>query len=448
MVNVRKRLNEFFVSGIWDVDISSIDRFRALPIKFLRLLYVAVREFSEGQLILRAMGLTYTTLLSLVPLLAISFSVLKAFGVHNQIEPLIGNFLAPLGPEVEKEVAGRIIGFVENVNVGVLGSVGLAILIYTSISVVQKTENAFNYIWKVKKPRSLSRRFSDYISLILIGPVLIFFALGITASIKSTALAQRLASVEPFKTAVYSLGRLTPYIFVCVAFTFIYIFMPNMKVRFSSAFVGGLFGGVMWETTGWVLASFVISSTRYASIYSGFAIIIIFMIWIYVSWLILLVGSEISFYYQYPQFLNIKKEKLLLSCRLKEKVSFLIMFLISYNYYNNKHPWKLDSLVDRLGLPVEPVLDVITVLEDKGLILETGDDPPAYLPSRDIGTITLKEFLNSVRTAGEGSHSTDEKFLSISEVDGVMKSIDGAIGDLLEGRTIKDLVLSRNSEEN
>ena len=391
------------------------------------------------------MSLVYTTLLAFVPLLAVSFSVLKAFGVHNQIEPLLFNFLKPLGPK-GGEITQKIIVFVENVKVGVLGSIGIVMLIYTVVSLIQKIEDAFNYLWKIKRHRSFVRRFSDYTSVILVGPVLIFSAIGLTAFIMSTTIVQKLLSIEPFGTAVYYVTSYMPYIFVCAAFTFIYIFVPNTKVKFSSALVGGLFAGILWETTGWLFASFVVSSTKYAAIYSGFAILMLFIIWLYLGWLILLVGAEVSFYHQYPQFLTVNKETLLLSNRLKERLAFLIMFLIGYNYYHNKPPWTLNSLLERLCLPVEPVQDVLTVLEKNGLVFETADDPPAYLPGMDIESIKLKDFFNSVRASEEETYSIEDRFLSMDEVDGVIKRVDEAVGDALGEETIKSLVLSRKEE--
>jgi len=441
----RKRLNDFFVRELWEIDVKSLGRFRAFLVRTLRLLYVAALEFSEGQLVLRAMSLVYTTLLSFVPLLAVSFSVLKAFGVHNQIEPFLYNFLAPLGPNGD-EITRKIIGFVEKMKVGVLGSIGLAMLIYTVISLIQKIEDAFNYIWRIRRPRSFARRFSDYMSVILIGPVLIFSAIGITASIMSTTLMQRLLSVEPFGTAVYVAGKVVPYIFVCAAFTFVYIFVPNTRVRFKSALVGGLFAGVLWETTGWVFASFVVSSTKYAAIYSGFAILILFMIWLYLSWLILLVGAEVSFYHQYPQFLTVKKEALILSNRLKEKLALMVMFLIGYNHYHNNPPWRLNSLIECLRLPVEPVQDILTFLGKRGFITETADDPPAYLPARDMEGIKLKDLLGSVREAEEDACLVERRFHSVSEVDRVIERVDDAIRTALGDETLKDLVLSSGRE--
>ncbi len=440
MATVMKRVNDYLVRGLWSVDVNSLGRVRAFLVKTLRLLYVAVQDFTEGQLTLRAMGLVYTTLLSLVPLLAVSFSVLKAFGVHNQVEPFLNNLLTPLGQK-GVELTQRIIGFVERMNVGVLGSIGLALLIYTVVSLIHKIEDAFNYIWKIRRPRSFARRFSDYMSVILVGPVLIFSAIGLTASVMSTAVVQRLLAIEPFGTAVYYAGKVIPYVFVCAAFTFIYIFVPNTRVRFGSAFVGGLFAGVLWETTGWAFASFVVSSTRYAAIYSGFAIMIMFMIWLYISWLILLVGAKVSYYHQYPQFLTVRKEPLLLSNRLKERLSLLVMFLIAYNFHHRGPRWSMDSLVEHLRLPVEPVQEVLGLLERKGLIVQTGDDPPVYLPARDPGSITLREILVSVRSAEEDISHIEERFLSIPEVDAVLGRIDAAAGEALGDRTLRDLVV-------
>jgi membrane protein len=445
MPNIKIKIHDYFVKGIWSADISSFGRLKVFAINALRLAYVAVREFTEGHLTLRAMSLVYTTLLSLVPLLAFSFSVLKAFGVHNQIEPLLSNFLGALGPKGE-EITGKIIGFVENIKVGVLGTIGLSLLVYTVISLMQKIESAFNSIWKIKRSRSLARRFSDYTSVILIGPVLMFSAMGLTASIKSTTVVQTLVSLEPFGTLIYLVSKLLPYLFVCAAFTFLYIFIPNTRVKFRSALAGGFIAGVLWETTGWMFASFVVSSTKYDAIYSGFAILVMFMIWLYLSWLILLVGAEVSFHHQYPQFLTVKKETLLLSNRLKERMAFLIMYLIGYNFYHSKQSWTLDSLVNRLGIPVEVVQDMLETLEKNALIIETGDNPPAYLPAMDIERIKLKDLINSIRMAEEISYSVEHRFLSLSEIDTVMEKVDGAIENALGSGTLRDLVRQGTDE--
>lgn len=441
MTDFVKRLNDFFSRELWHIDVSSHDTFRAFLIKLLRLLYASVREFREGELTLRAMSLVYTTLLSLVPLLAFSFSVLKAFGVHNQLEPLLYNFLSPLGPQ-GNEIAQKILEFVERTKVGVLGSIGLAMLVYTVISLIHKIEEALNHIWKIEKSRSFARRFSDYISIILIGPVLVFTAIGLTATVQSNAIVQRLLSMEPLGTFIVILGKLLPYIFVSAVFTFIYILIPNTKVKFTSALLGGLVAGVLWQTIGWVFASFVVSSTKYTAIYSGFAVVILFLIWVYLSWLTLLIGADISFCHQNLKFLTLKKEAFNLSGKLKEKLSVLIMFLIGYNFYHDKDRWTLGALVDHLGLPPEPIQNTLTQLVDKKLIIETVDDIPSYLPARDIETIKLKEILDTARNNKEVSKAIENRLSSITEVDAVLERVDDSIESALGEQTVKSLVLS------
>ena len=445
MINIWHRLNDMLVKSEEGREVVPFGWFGNFVVKLLRLLYVMVQEFFEGQLILRAMGLAYTTLLSLVPLLAVSFSVLKAFGVHNQIEPLLHNFLLPLGPKGE-EITVKIIGFVENMKVGVLGSIGLIFLIYTIISLIHEIEESFRYIWKITRARRFTRRFSDYMSVILIGPVLMFSAIGLTASVTSTTLFQKALAVEPLGIAFTYAGKSLPYIFVCAAFTFIYIFIPNIKVKLSSALVGGILAGALWQSTGWLLASFVVSSTRYTAIYSGFAILVLFIIWLYLSWLIVLVGAKVAFYHQHPAFLTVLREDLFLCNRTREKLTVLIMHHIGYNYYHNREPWGLDALVNRFAMPLEPIQELITTLEKKGFILETGDDNPGYLPARDLGTITLRELFDAVRVT-EGIAAASVNLSRNGDIEDVMVSVDEAINDALGEKTLRSLVLSHEERE-
>ena len=443
-MDIFKRIDRFFVEDLWSLDLRSSGRLKGFLIRLLRLLYVGFKEFSEGQLNLRAMSLVYTTILSLVPLLAVSFSVLKAFGVHNQMEPLLYNFLAPLGPK-GTELTQRVIGFVENMKVGVLGSVGLGMLIYTVVSLIKKIEEAFNYIWRVKSPRSFARRFSDYMSVLLIGPVLVVSAIGLTASIMSTSIMQAIIEIEPFGSIFYYAGKILPYILICVAFTFIYMFVPNTRVNFRSALVGGIFGGVLWESTGWLFASFVVSSTKYAAIYSGFAIMILFIIWLYLSWLILLVGAEVAFYHQYPQLLTLSAEATILSNRLKERLALTVMFLIALHFFENRPPWNMNGLVAHLGIPVEPVSDTIDILKKNGLIVESSSEPPDYLPGKDLDVIKLKEIIRAVRTYGEKAIFVQKMDLPVPEVEEVMSDIETSVENALGERTLKDMILAHIS---
>jgi membrane protein len=429
---------EHYASRLWSDDLREVSDARRWLIVPIRLLVVLTRQVVKGQLNLRAMSLVYTTLLSVVPLLAVSFSVLKGFGVHNQIEPLLMNFLEPLGPR-GKELSDNIIGFVENVRVGVLGSLGLLFLLYTVVSLIQKVESSFNYVWQVERLRGLAQRFSSYLSVILVGPVLVFTALGVTATAMNNSLVQQLMSVQPFGDLIVSLGRLVPYLLVIAAFIFIYMFIPNTRVRFMPAFVGGVVAGVLWQSSGWAFAAFIATSANYAAIYSSFAILILLLIWLYLNWLILLLGAQVAFYVQYPQYMTRQPVELRLSNRLRERLALQIMFLVADHHLNQRNPWTAVDLVHYLALPMQPVHHVLELMVDTGFLSETSDEPPAYLPRRDIETIKLVELYETVRCAGENRLLTLETLPHQSEVEQTMEAVRRAVEDQLGDRSLKEL---------
>jgi len=424
--------------ALWSMDTRSLPRWKAWPIVTLRVVFAIARDVLAGNLTLHAMSLVYTTLLSFVPLLALSFSVLKGFGVHNQVEPILLQLLEPLG-EQGREITERVIEFVDNVKVGVLGALGLALLFYTVVSLMQKIESAFNDTWRISETRPLARRFSDYLSVLLIGPVLIFSAVGITASLTSSALVGRLTAVEPLGTLVELAGRLTPYLLVGGAFTFIYIFIPNTKVRFRSALLGGFAAGVIWVSAGWGFATFVASSTRYTAIYSAFATLILFLIWLYLNWLILLVGSNIAFYHQHPEYLAVRRGPLWLSNRMSEKLALLVIVVIAKSHYRGSPPWTLERLAKRLNTPSEVVERVVLGLERGGLLAKTTDDPSSYLPARPFDVALVKDVLDAARQIGEERYFGFDRLPHQPAVEELLSDLDESASEALHGRTIKDL---------
>lgn len=437
------QLRDFFLKDIWTVDRSSLGRTRALLLDSLRIVTVVVRDVVYGQVTLWAMGLVYTTLMSLVPLLAVAFSVLKAFGVQNKLEPFLLDIVAPLGANGPM-IVHRIIQFVNNMKVGVLGVVGLGLLMFTVMSLIQKIEQAFNVVWRVQGQRSMFHQFTEYLSVVLVGPVLAVSALALTASLMSTSLVHRVSSIEPFGTIIATVGALIPYVLVCASFTFLYIFLPNTKVRWSAGLAGGIIGGVLWETVGWAFASFIVASAKYTAIYSSFAILILFMTWLYLSWLILLVGCEVSFYYQNPQMLSIGPARRLPNARLIEQTAVSVMFLIAAHFYHGRPPWTANSLVQRLALPIGKVEETITALEKKGLLLETADDPPGYVPARDLDTILVQEVYDAVRQSAEASGHMG--LARIDAVDALLQETDEAVGRVLRSRSLKDIVRSSETD--
>ena len=431
-----EKIAGFINRTLWDVDLNALPLWRARLIHTLRILHNVIGDLADGQLTLRAMSLVYTTLLSMVPLLALSFSVLKGFGVHNQIEPLLLSMVEPLGTK-GSEIVGQIIGFVDNTKAGVLGTLGLAFLVYTAISLVQKIEEAFNHIWRVRQKRRLSERFSDYLSVIMIGPILVVTAIGLTASVQSNALVEQLSEVEPIGSLFAILGRLLPYILIMVAFTFIYIFVPNTKVKFRSALIGGFVTAILWVTIGWAFANFVAGSEKYAAIYSTFATLVLFMFWLYVAWLILLIGSSIVFYHQHPEALTKDSVPAKLSNRHREQLGLAIMQLIAERFYHNQTPLTERGLIEHLEVPSYNLQRITDSLLHSGLL--TLSEEEQYLPAKPLDTTPLVDVLHAIRENCNHAPNMigNDRFATSAKLS---EHIESHLDKALEGKMIKDLI--------
>jgi len=424
---------------LWQKRTKGLRPFQRYTIQFLRIFYAAMRDLSGGLPSLRAMGLVYTTLLSIVPLLAVSFSVLKGFGVHNQLEPALINLLEPLG-EKGLSISQQIISFVDNIKVGVLGAVGLLVLIFTVLSLVKKVESAFNFTWRIRTTRGILQRFSDYLSVILIGPLLLFTASAMTASFNSSTVVNNLLAIEPFGTLIVTIGELIPYLLTTLSFTFIYLLIPNTKVKFTSALYGAVLATITWKLVGKLFTAFIVNSANYTAIYSGFAILIIFMIWIYMSWLIILTGASIAYYHQNPDCISNQSQVIRLSCRLREKLALTIMQLIAANFDSGEAPWTLKSLAKKSGVSEPALLLVLSALTRKNLLIESDTDKKTYLPVRSLDSISLNMILGAVRRAEESPNLHPDDVSTSQKVNDVINELEKTITDSTKNITLKDLL--------
>ncbi|MEX2474498.1 YihY/virulence factor BrkB family protein [Marinobacter sp.] len=364
--------------------------------KAARSLYALVRDVISGNLTLHAMSLVYTTLLSIVPLLALSFSVLKALGVHQRMEPFLYQFFEPMGPQ-GIEIAEQILGFVDNMKVGVLGSVGLALLVYTVVSLVQKIERSFNMIWRVPDMRSMAQRFSNYLSVIMVGPLLMVSAIGITATIFSSSYMQTLMAIEPFGSLIVGLSRFTPFLLVVGAFTFVYVFIPNTRVKLRYAFIAGVIAGVSWQAAGMAFASFVAGSAKYEAIYSSFAIGIFLLIWTYLNWMILLLGANLAFYLQNPGSVA-KRQQVRLSPELQEKVGLALMWMVAKPFSEGKAAPQQEWLEHQLRVPGDITRSISDKLIRAGFITLAGGQGDRLVPGRALNLVTVGNVLDAIRS--------------------------------------------------
>jgi membrane protein len=436
-----RSVKEKFFDRLWNDEPTELTRFRRALHALFRVAFLVARDFVGNVVKLQAMALAFKTLLSLAPLLAVVFSILKAFGVHNRMEPALAEALAPLG-EKGQEITQLLIGFVDRMSAGALGSVGLVTLFVTVLSLMGTIEEAFNTIWRVSAPRKLARKFSDYLSVLLVGPVLIFAALTITATLQSNTFVQNLISLEPFGTVVLALLKLVPYVTLWGAFTFFYIFIPNTRVNLKSALIGGLVAAVLWQTVGWAFTVFVASSTRYYAIYSSFAILLLFLLWLHIGWLIVLLGAQVAYAHQHVNFYQVDRDGLFQSPAGREKIALHLLYAIGRNFYLGIDPVSVGKLAAELRLPAGPAKDILELLCRSRLLLAAvnGD---TYVLARDPQTINLKEILDSVRNAGGNPSTRLDRGQAADEINELLMDVEDSVAQALEGRTLQGLVVSQ-----
>ena len=410
-----------------------------LPGRFLaatlRNLYAVLRDIVSAQLTLRSMSLVYTTLLSIVPLIAFSFAVLKGLGVHRGLEKRLYAILEPLGDK-GVEITDKLMALVNNVNGSVLGGIGLVFFIYTAVSMVQKIEESFNYVWYVSKSRSFARRFTEYMLVLLIGPVVVVIALGALASLQNESIVQWLAQNALLGPLFAATSKLTPFLLVTAVFTFLYWYMPNTNVHLRSALVGGIAGGFMWAAVGMMVAAFVANSARTQAIYASFAIAIVALIWLYLNWLILLIGAQLAFYFQNPAYMRIGRREPRLSNAMRERIAMNIMLSVASAFRDSNRSIDISTLSEAMRIPSITVAPIVAGLEGKGLLTST--EKEQLLPGRDTSRITLREILDVVRVDGETGSYREPRW--DATVEALCGSIDGAVSGTLGERTLSDLI--------
>ena len=394
-----------------------------------RAIAVANARYRDDVLSLQAMSLTYSTLLSLVPFLAVMFSVLKAFEVQNAIEPFLAQMLQPLGADASA-VTKKIIDFVDNLRVGILGAAGLAMLFYTVVTLVAKIEDALNRIWRLPRSRTWGQRITAYLSVVLVGPVMVFTALTLTASAQSYWLVERLVQIG-FVSYIFTLTtNVMPFVLFCATFTFLYKLIPYTDVRLSSALIGGATSGILWQLIGTAFAAFVANSARYAAIYSSFAIMIVFLIWLYVGWLIFLVGAEVAYFHQHPSAFIREALPGGKGHRFQEWLALSALIEITRRHLSQAPPWQPTELAADLGVSsLDNLFDefvragiLLRSTEPEGIALAR---PPEAVPVKDILDIVSDSAVLAVENAGSAAH--------------VLSRRDQAVQKALEGMTLRSL---------
>lgn len=414
----------FFSHELWRIRPENLTPKRWFFIRWIRTIVLAFRGFDENRCSLRASALTFYTLLSIVPAVALGFGIAKGFDMQKVLEKELLERMRG-----QEEIISNVINFsnrlLDQTKGGLIAGIGIIALVWIIIKLLGNIESSLNDIWGVPHPRSFGRKLSDYLSVLFIAPILIIVSGGVTVFITTQGayIAQRLELLGPVSTLISICLKALPYCVIWLLFTFLYIFMPNTKVNLKSGILGGIVAGTIYEIVQWFYITFQVGVSKYGAVYGGFAVLPLFMIWLQISWLIVLFGAEITFAHQNVDTYEFEPESLLASASLKRLLALGISQICVNRFYKGEKPWGVREISNALGIAVRLTNQILYDLVQCGILAETvGKDEkdPLYQPALDLNHISI----NSVIQALDKHGNKDMPLIDSEEIKKISKSME------------------------
>jgi membrane protein len=381
-----KNFLQFFTRDIWSSRFTEISNMKLTTLRQIKIVIIAFRGFHKTRCYLRASALTYYTVLSIVPILALAFGISKGFGLENKLQNQIQERFQGHEAVVEKLITFSN-NMLDKTNGGLIAGIGVAILLWSVIKLLSNVEHSFNTIWGVKKQRTIFRQFTDYLSITLICPILLIVSGSFTAKVASGMSGFNLPSYVDVAISTF-----LPYIMIWLVFAFIYMFIPNCKVKPQAALLPGIIAGTIFCVIQWGYVNFQVGVTRYNAIYGSFAALPLFLVWVQISWVVVLFGAEISFAYQNIKDFEYEENILNISNNLKLLLSIRIIHLIVKGFCNDETPYTSTALSHKIQIPIRLTRELLFELVQSNLLTEIktdNDKTDAYQPAHTPEKISL-----------------------------------------------------------
>ena len=433
-------LVDFLAHDIWRLDSQDVSGKRNVLYNGLKAIIMTIRNSMDLKLNARAASLTYRTLLSLVPGLAVLFAVARGFGLQNIIKSQLFSYF-PGQQEVLLQVTEFIDNSLKHAQGGVFAGVGVILLLYTIFILLSDIENNFNTIWQLSKGRSIQRRVSDYFALIFIMPVFIVLNSTLTLMISSSTVYFDAFSyiLNPLVT---QLLNILPYIIIILVLTMLYKFMPNTKVKFVYALIAGFVAGTALQIFQMVYISGMLWITKYNAIYGSFAALPLLLLWLQLSWNIVLMGVELSFSLQNIRKFYFEKETENISRRYNDFFTILITSLIAKRFASEQLPLTVNEISEKNSIPLRLTNQIIDLLQDLQVISPTpseeDDEIMAFQPAFDINLLSVKMLMSKIDSYGSENFRIDKDVEYSSHWDALMLSRK-SMYSLDEDQLLKDL---------
>jgi len=395
-----QKAQQFILSDIWKMPLEQLPKSKLLLIKSLRVIIIAFEEFKKNRCVHRASALTFYVLLSIVPIAALIFGISKGFGFEELLKKELTDKLSST-PEIIDQVWTFSQRLLENTKGGLIAGVGLIILFYTVMRTLGNVESAFNDIWKVKKPRTWVRRFTDYLSVMLIAPIFLIASSSATVFISTQlkTLSEKQEFLQAFTPFIYDLLKLTPYLLIISLFTLMYIIIPNTKVNKKGAIIAGALAGTAYQVTQFFYIRFQINVSSYNAIYGSFAALPLFLFWMRISWLIVLFGAEIAYAVENVGKFAFEKSNIRISPFTRKALALLIVRELVHRFKNGEIAPTAEELSEKLKVPFQNIEMLLSDLVYCGLISEIvsqNSENRSYQPAFDINIMTLHSVLTAL----------------------------------------------------
>jgi membrane protein len=427
---------------MWRIRRTKLPPGKSFFLTLLRVVALSVRGFDEDKCQLRASALTFYTLASIVPVAAMAFGIAKGFGIDKYLEQELRSKFAGQGPVLDKIIIFSR-SMLESAHGELLAGVGLLLLFWAVIRMLGQIEESLNEIWGIKEQRSFGRKFGDYLSFVLICPVILILSSSLTIFITTqiTLILKEVAILGKLSPVVLFLLQLLPYTLIWGLFTFIYIFMPNANVRFVSGLLAGIIAGTIYELVQLVYINFQVGVAQYNAIYGSFAALPLFLAWLQLSWLILLYGAELSFAYQNVDTYEFEPDALQASHRLKMLLSLQIAQYVVAGFVKGERPPSASRISRELEIPIRLVNEILFALENSNIISTTEcgkDGDRGFMPARDINTLTVQYVMEALVRRGLNdmpfAHTPDYEAIA-----GTLADLETCMESAPANKLIKDL---------
>lgn len=434
------KVQRFLLRDIWSTRLEDYPKKLKFAIKYLRVILLALRGFGENKVSTKASALTYYTLMSIVPVFAMAFGIAKGFGFEKYLEDqIIENFKG------QEEVMNQVISFsnalLARTEGGIIAGIGVILLFWAVMKLLNSIEKSFNEIWQVDKSRSYSRMFSDYLSMMLIAPVLLIASGSISVYLATQldTISKQMEIIGYISPYLMPLLKLIPVVLLWVLFSVLYLVMPNTKVSYSSGIIAGIIAGTAFALTQWGYIEFQVGVSKYNAIYGSFAALPLFLLWMQLSWLIVLFGAEISFANQNVEMYEFESESDQISTSSRRNLSLLILNHITKRFVNGETPQTAIELSLSLHLPVRLIRMLLHNMVQCRILSEVyTSEPmtPAFQPAQHVDKLTISFVNNALDSLG---HTLQPDLPEMQKIISIHESFSKKVESVPENVLIKDI---------